>query len=602
MDGESVKRQVFISYAAKDTDWTAESVAAFAERLLGWGIHVHLDVWRQRSQGQKLADSEWRKWMDESMASATHVVCLCSPRYREAWARSESVSGGCGVAFESTRIEAYLYQDKQNNKGRVLALVTEQGGRKVVPNALRDPCPIYTLGNTDDEAYLRSHLTGHQEAQDPAMERPAEGNGWPAGATAESVFGESTPGDRNGVGSIETDAGHRSGPLDHEMPRGASSFLRFQADHAVDLLVKAEDLWCALRESEFLNEHVPAGACESPRKLVDGLAELDADALSDVMYEIREVFKDLRSQHDESSTRLQMAEATVALYLCCVCRLIKIRSPELVSGLPHLNSNNAANLFAVLIATTLSGGKVSLVHGNDPGDPEMPRSGSVIELKVDFPPQFDPEIIIDRELHTLLVKEKRAHEDGLKFAEPLLEQERSNLDKRLESKRGKGRRTSAMAVLLYSEQVPVLVGSGLLAKWNIPIFSLRHPHVYEILGGVSAESLLAMLRELWIEVKHDISSQQQSRSRPASSEMLSADEAERILRDFVGQYPDHPAAEKISAVIERVNDPAPDDRPQRSVLTEAKDALETTVQIGDAGAKVIPRIIDAIEVFTRLLS
>lgn len=168
-------RQVFISYAAGDTDWTAERVEAFAERLSKQGMHVHLDVWHQHSQGRKLAESEWRKWMRDSMASATHVVCLCSSRYREAWKRDESVSGGCGVAFESTRIDRYLYRVKQENKGRVLALVTERGGREVIPDALQDVCPPYTLGNADDEALLWSHLSGRGGAQGSATERPAEG-------------------------------------------------------------------------------------------------------------------------------------------------------------------------------------------------------------------------------------------------------------------------------------------------------------------------------------------------------------------------------------------------------------------------------------------
>ena len=155
-----MERQVFISYAAGDTDWTAERVKQLAEALRLRNVHVHFDVWHRRKSERNLADAEWRTWMDESMASATHVLCLCSSRYFEAWKRNQSVSGGCGVAFESARIEAYLYEAKQNNKGHVLALVSGQGGSEVIPKALKDACPRYKYGNSDDDQFLWSHLSG----------------------------------------------------------------------------------------------------------------------------------------------------------------------------------------------------------------------------------------------------------------------------------------------------------------------------------------------------------------------------------------------------------------------------------------------------------
>lgn len=160
-----MERQVFISYAAGDTDWTAERVKQLAEALHRRYVHVHLDVWHRRKLERNLSDAEWRTWMDESMASATHVLCLCSSRYFEAWKRNQSVSGGCGVAFESARIEAYLYEAKQNNKGHVLALVSEQGGREVIPKALKDACPKYKYGNSDDDQFLWSHLSGRLQVE-----------------------------------------------------------------------------------------------------------------------------------------------------------------------------------------------------------------------------------------------------------------------------------------------------------------------------------------------------------------------------------------------------------------------------------------------------
>ncbi|MES2670340.1 MAG: SEFIR domain-containing protein [Pseudomonadota bacterium] len=153
-----MERQVFISYAAGDTDWTAERVAELAACLDRLQLQVLLDVRHQQSFGQKVPPAGWREWMSQSMATATHIVCLCSERYAQAWRRNESLSGGCGVAFESARIERYLYDHKQNNHGRVLALVCAAGKSNCVPESLSDACPTYVWGDSAEDALLQSHL------------------------------------------------------------------------------------------------------------------------------------------------------------------------------------------------------------------------------------------------------------------------------------------------------------------------------------------------------------------------------------------------------------------------------------------------------------
>lgn len=153
-----MERQVFISYAAGDADWTAERVAELAACLDRLQLQVLLDVRHQQSFGQKVPPAGWREWMSQSMATATHVVCLCSERYAQAWQRNQSLSGGCGVAFESARIERYLYDHKQNNHGRVLALVCAAGKSNYVPEPLSDACPTYVWGDAAEDALLQSHL------------------------------------------------------------------------------------------------------------------------------------------------------------------------------------------------------------------------------------------------------------------------------------------------------------------------------------------------------------------------------------------------------------------------------------------------------------
>lgn len=170
-------RQVFISYAAGDADWTAERVEAFADMLDTLGVSVHLDVRYQESLGQNIAPAVWREWMDGCLSAATNVVCLCSERYAQAWQRKESLSGGCGVAFESARIERHLYDSKQNNHGRVIVVVSGAAGSDVVPGALKDACPKYEWGNSKDDRYLRSHLSGRTSVASSTVPIDAESQG-----------------------------------------------------------------------------------------------------------------------------------------------------------------------------------------------------------------------------------------------------------------------------------------------------------------------------------------------------------------------------------------------------------------------------------------
>lgn len=192
--------------------------------------------------------------------------------------------------------------------------------------------------------------------------------------------------------------------------------------------------------------------------------------------------------------------------------------------------------------------------------------------------------------------------DGLKVVEPLDDQEKNNLSRRLEALRKKRSRTVAVGVLLISENAPIEVGSDLVFGEGIPIFNMRHEAAYQILGGLSAETLLAMLRELWISVGEDMKSGHSEENSAPSTSALSLDEAKRQLGAFLDVWPQHPASSKVRALLDELENSTGDKVPQRKILTEAKDALETYSKIGDAGASIMPRIIELIAQISKLFS
>jgi formylglycine-generating enzyme required for sulfatase activity len=132
---------VFISYASDDPQWPAGSVESLAVQFADAGARVYLDRWAVRDRRRKLSDDEWRAWMQQGLADASHVVCLGSTRYTALCdASSPAEVAGRGVAFERVEIEQLLYDSKQHNAGRVM-LCLPAGAE--APRRLRGRCPQY---------------------------------------------------------------------------------------------------------------------------------------------------------------------------------------------------------------------------------------------------------------------------------------------------------------------------------------------------------------------------------------------------------------------------------------------------------------------------
>lgn len=548
-----MSKQVFISYAANDSAWPQERVMGIADWLASHGLTPLLDVRHVGALGRNLSPAEWREWMAECVNNASHIICLCSERYQDVWSRRESVSGGCGVAFESSRIESGLYDQKQNNGGRILTL-SLQAGRMWVPPALKDACPDYVWGVTTDDQRLASHLRGDA-----------------------TLVGR----DRSGAES--------AAPIGRVPSAGKFSH---QAAKVEEHMREAPHLWDALSRSNDLKGYLGNPTLVSAGDLVRALQSCNADGIRDAMYEIRETLADVQRDFPSDDEVKAAAKATVTLYMFCACLLVKSSTPSLICGLPQLDSDAATHLLASVIGLSLAGGYLELV--TEPGA-ALPRGTNTRVLNLT---SQNPEASFERELYNLLVLDQQAVQASLKLG-ALNESERKKLEHRLLTLRGKGARTKAFAVVVQGDRTLDAENIDIARRFELPIFTFRNDPTFEFLAGVSAEDIVAMIGELWRVVRIDLMADNGATTpSQATSSRAQLDQLVAEIRTLTLSLKDQSASAALNSSADQLQAAAKDNKPpERDVLKQTKDTLEGLEKVGEAGEKLLPRLLQLLNLF-----
>jgi hypothetical protein len=122
MDGQSLKRQVFISHASDDPEWPKDEIFQLEAQLIAKGLEVCLDL-RHEEKQKLMSDADWMQWMEHTLPASQNIFCLWSDWYAKAYERDPDVSRGRGLAHEIVWIQAYLNRKKQQNNGRIVVLV-----------------------------------------------------------------------------------------------------------------------------------------------------------------------------------------------------------------------------------------------------------------------------------------------------------------------------------------------------------------------------------------------------------------------------------------------------------------------------------------------
>jgi len=121
---------VFISYS-HDSEEHRARVRSLAHALQNNGIKVELD------QFHETEILDWPAWCRESTdrTNSDYVICLCTPKFREAFEGRTQPDRGRGVLWESSLIDDELYNREGNS--RFLSVLFDEQPESAIPRILR---------------------------------------------------------------------------------------------------------------------------------------------------------------------------------------------------------------------------------------------------------------------------------------------------------------------------------------------------------------------------------------------------------------------------------------------------------------------------------
>jgi tetratricopeptide (TPR) repeat protein len=151
---------VFISYS-HDSQEHADRVLALSDRLRAGGIDCILD------QYQDSPPEGFPRWMDRQIRAADFVLMICTPTYYRRVMGDEEPDKGHGVAWESTLIYQYIYNEGASNT-RFIPVLLEAAHESAIPvpwQGVKHYRPTTSEGY--EELYRR--LTGQPFIPKPAL-------------------------------------------------------------------------------------------------------------------------------------------------------------------------------------------------------------------------------------------------------------------------------------------------------------------------------------------------------------------------------------------------------------------------------------------------
>lgn len=623
MDGQSLKRQVFISHASDDPEWPREELENLEAEFASIGVDVCLDERHKTSTAHVMAGNEWLIWMDEQLDCSAVIISLWSSAYANAWNMNPDDRMRYGLAHEVSWIRSFLKNKKYQAKGRVVFLVKDVDAINSIPFAYRGAVGIYCRHNQKEMGELlgrfaesltkkcstKAALSNNNEGRagdGVASRNEADlgASGYENGAEHASADASNDPTE---VSSAESINGNGATPKDAAGTQKSSDpVLSHQAREAADRVRRCPELLLGFSACTNSDDCLGRALPDSADEMVRELMRLDPDALQNVMQAFCAAFGELAEREQDAQARKLMAQATVAMYLLCVCRLIHVQSPVHLSGIPRLDSDHAANLFASLIATVMAGGKLVL-KTDHVRKRFVPEHCYAIQWRsvpdIDLPSIFGEGLTItpkdqfERELYLAVFHDELTPVEALEVGK-ISPQQRANLSKRLRYLRGLGRLKISMSVVLFAPVPPRDVDTSLVRPFGIPVFNLFDPATidpgiaYELLGGQSAEDLIAMLGELLRAVGKDIDALgPSSTDRPNNAKEV-IDRLQKELKDLAESSPEDPRVAKIKRFLDSLETSNADADPQQpDVLTRSSDFMDKLSRIAESGQKLIPYLI-----------
>ena len=151
---------VFISYSHDSTEH-ADRVLALSDQLRADGIDCILD------QYEDSPPEGFPRWMDRHIRAADFVLMICTPTYHRRVMSEEEPDKGHGVAWESTLIYQYIYNEGTSNK-RFIPILLEGAHESDIPIPWQG-VKYYRPITTDSYEELYRRLTDQPLTPKPAL-------------------------------------------------------------------------------------------------------------------------------------------------------------------------------------------------------------------------------------------------------------------------------------------------------------------------------------------------------------------------------------------------------------------------------------------------
>jgi tetratricopeptide (TPR) repeat protein len=161
-NNEARPPKVFISYSHEpDSQEHADRVLELSDHLRADGIDCILD------QYQDSPPEGWPRWMDRQIRAADFVLMICTPTYYLRVMGEEKPGTGHGVAWESTLIYQYIYNEGTSNT-RFIPVLLEGGDASAIPTPWQG-VKKYRPATKDGYEDLYRRLTGQPWTPKPAL-------------------------------------------------------------------------------------------------------------------------------------------------------------------------------------------------------------------------------------------------------------------------------------------------------------------------------------------------------------------------------------------------------------------------------------------------
>jgi sulfatase modifying factor 1 len=172
MADKSSQRHVFISYVAKDPDWPVRTIRSLVSDVSRAGIRVEVDLWERSPNARFEPIGAWRKWMDEIVIGADHVLCLVSPRYLQMWKRRFEDSRD-GLALQAISVISDANSHAKDGWRRLITISPSDQGNDAIPAEL---APFLNIEWDTERSRLISFLSKNDhESAGPGSSPPGIG-------------------------------------------------------------------------------------------------------------------------------------------------------------------------------------------------------------------------------------------------------------------------------------------------------------------------------------------------------------------------------------------------------------------------------------------